>query len=112
MPVTDIDSRHLMLPLQIHIVFDNATIGVTAETAQAERTTAIRAWLAENPITVQYPLATPITETLDPIELPIMPSRTINVWSDPATNLKMTYIQDTNLVIENLEATVADMATS
>ena len=97
---------------QIHIVFDNETIGVTAETAQAERTTAIRAWLAENPITIYYPLATPITTQLDPIELPIMPSKDTTIWSDPSAQLKMTYIQDTNLVIQSLEATVADMATS
>lgn len=71
-----------------------------------------RAWMAENTPVLDYPLATPTTETLDPIELPIMPSRTINVWSDPATNLKMTYIQDTNLIIENLEAAVADAVTS
>lgn len=57
-------------------------------------------------------LATPITTQLDPIELPVLPAPTCTVGSDPATNLKMTYIQDTNLVIESLEATVADMATS
>lgn len=70
------------------------------------------AWVAEHNIEYYMPLATPTTETLDPIELPIMPSRTVNVWSDPATNLKMTYIQDSNLIIENLEATIADIATS
>lgn len=57
-------------------------------------------------------LATPITTQLDPIELPIMPSKDTTIWSDPSAQLKMTYIQDTNLVIESLEATVADMATS
>lgn len=70
------------------------------------------AWVAEHNVEFYMPLATPTTETLDPIELPIMPSQTVNVWSDPATNLKMTYIQDSNLIIENLEATIADIATS
>lgn len=70
------------------------------------------AWVAKHNIEYYMPLATPTTETLDPIELPIMPSQTVNVWSDPATNLKMTYIQDSNLIIENLEATIADIATS
>ena len=34
----------------------------------------VNAYLAENPITVQYPLATPITTVLDPIELPSIPT--------------------------------------
>lgn len=63
-------------------------------------------------VILDYILATPITEALDPIELPIMPSKDTTIWSDPSTQLKVTYIQDTNLVIQNLEATVADMATS
>lgn len=96
---------------QVHVVFDNETVGIDSS-GEDDRTNKIKTWLSENPITIYYPLATPITETLDPIELPIMPSRTINVWSDPATNLKMTYIQDSNLIIENLEATIADIATS
>lgn len=67
---------------------------------------------ADNPAEVLYELVTPTTETLDPIELPVLPAPTCTIWSDPATNLKMTYIQDTNLIIENLEATIADIATS
>jgi len=63
-------------------------------------------------VILDYILATPITTQLDPIELPIMPSKDTTIWSDPSAQLKMTYIQDTNLIIQNLEATVADMATS
>lgn len=71
----------------------------------------LKAWLSEHPLTVVYPIASIATQ-LDPIELPIMPSKDTTIWSDPSAQLKMTYIQDTNLVIESLEATVADMATS
>lgn len=73
---------------------------------------AIKQWFADNITEVTHKLKEPITTQLDPIELPIMPSKDTTIWSDPSAQLKMTYIQDTNLVIESLEATVADMATS
>jgi len=71
-----------------------------------------KAALAENPIVIQYPLATPITTTLDPIELPIMQAGITNLWSDPSTNLSVTYERDRNIVIANLKAAVTDLATS
>lgn len=69
-------------------------------------------YLADNPITVQYPLATPITTQLDPIELPIMQAGTTNIWTDPSTSLSVTYERDRNIVISKLEAAAADLATS
>ena len=77
-----------------------------------ESATDFSAWLAENPITVHFPLATPITTQLDPIELPILPAPNATVWSDPSTGLQMEYVQDTNIVIASLEAALADLATS
>lgn len=68
-------------------------------------------WLAENPLTVQYPV-TPTTITLDPIELPTMQSGLTNIWSDPSTNLSITYERDRNIVITNLKAAIDDLATS
>lgn len=77
-----------------------------------ESATDFSAWLAENPITVHFPLATPITTQLDPIELPVLPAPTCTVWSDPTTGLQMEYVRDTNLVIAAFEAALADLATS
>lgn len=70
-------------------------------------------WLAENgPITFVYKLATPVTTTLDPIELPVLPAPDVTVWSDPSTGLQMRYVRDTSIVIASLEAALADLATS
>ena len=68
--------------------------------------------LAENPITIQYPLATPETIDLGIFELPTMQSGTTHLWSDPSTNLSVTYERDRNIVITHLKAAVADLATS
>jgi len=87
----------------IYMRFPQSVVGTTVA--------SIKSYLDEHCVLL-YRTATPTTETIDPIELPIMPSKDTTIWSDPATNLKMTYIQDTNLVIENLEATIADIATS
>ena len=76
------------------------------------RAPEFKAWLAENNMTVQYPLATPITTQLDPIELPVLPAPNCTVWADPTTGLQMEYVQDTNIVIASLEAAYADLATS
>lgn len=59
-----------------------------------------------------YLLEEPTTETLDPIELPVLPAPTCTVWADPTTGLRMEYVRDTNLVIASLEAALADLATS
>ena len=69
-------------------------------------------WVSEHHISVQYPLATPETTSLDPIELPAMQSGLTNVWSDPSTNLSITYERDRNIVISNLKASIDDLATS
>ena len=65
-----------------------------------------KAWLVENPVTIQYPLATLVTTTLDPIELPILPAPTCTVWADPTTGLQMEYVQDTQIVIDLLNAEI------
>ena len=72
----------------------------------------INAWLTQNALFVQYPPATPITTQLDPIELPVLPAPTCTMWADPTTGLTMEYVQDTNLVISELRAAIADLATS
>lgn len=73
----------------------------------------LRPWLAEHTPTVLYQtFEPPTTETLNPIELPIMQAGTTNIWTDPSTNLSVTYERDRNIVITNLKAAVADLATS
>ena len=73
-----------------------------------------KALLAATPLVVQYPLATPTTETLDPIELPVLPNP-LTAWADGGSaqpTLSMTYEQDINIVIGELRSAIADMATS
>lgn len=68
------------------------------------------AWLAENPIIVQYPLATPVTTQLDPIELPTLPAPNATVWCDGGSatpSYTMQYVRDTNLVVQQLTAETA-----
>lgn len=69
-------------------------------------------WVAEHNIEFYIPLATPITTQLDPIELPVLPAPNCTVWADPTTGLQMKYVQDTNIVIADLRAALADLATS
>lgn len=70
--------------------------------------------IADGP-TVVYKLATPTTTTLDPIELPQLPAPSATVWCDGGSvqpSFVMQYVQDTNLVIADLRAALADLATS
>ena len=52
---------------------------------------------------------TPITTTLNPIELPVLPAPECTVWSDPSTGLTMEYVRDANIVIQNIEQAIADL---
>ena len=61
---------------------------------------------------LNYQLAAPVTTTLDPIELPVLPAPNCTVWADPTTGLQMEYVRDTGIVIASLEAAYADLATS
>lgn len=61
-----------------------------------------------NGVYVQYPLATPITTQLDPIELPVLPEPDVTVWCDPSTGLQIEYVRDSNIVIQNIEQAIAD----
>lgn len=74
------------------------------------------AWLAENgPVVFDYKLTTPVTTALDPIELPELPAPNCTVFCDGGSaqpSFAMEYVQDTNLVIADLRAALADLATS
>lgn len=98
---------------QIHVVFDNDTVGINVESdTQTSRTTNIRAWLAENPITVYYPLATPVTTQLDPIELPQLPAPTATVWCDGGSaqpTLVLSYVMDLSESLSDIGESIADI---
>lgn len=88
--------------------------GVFLRVAHPELTTAalVNAWLAENPITVQYPLATPVTTQLDPIELPTLPAPNATVWCDGGSatpTLMLEYVRDTNAALGDLSEAIADI---
>lgn len=90
------------------------TYSVFLRVAHPELTTAalVNAWLAENPITVQYPLATPVTTTLDPIELPTLPAPNATVWCDGGSatpTIVLEYVRDTNVAIAELGEAIADI---
>lgn len=73
------------------------------------------AWLANNPITILLEYRDgyePDPITLDPIELPVLPAPNVTVWADPTTGLRMEYVRDTNMAYAQLEAALADLATS
>jgi hypothetical protein len=63
----------------------------------------INAWLAENMPTLDYPLATPATETLPEIELPIFPSEHVTLWAtaDATPGLYVKYWTKFSEDIEN-----------
>ena len=77
---------------QIHCVFVNNVVGITAEDTNAEAITKIKAWINNNPVAVKYKLGESkyIHHSIDPITLKSL--RGINnVWSNANDNIKVTY---------------------
>lgn len=67
---------------QMHIVFDNATVGITTNMTTAERSAAIKSWLADNPMEAVYPLETPrLITVLTPQAIKTLKGIN-NIWSD------------------------------
>lgn len=59
-----------------------------------------------------YKLATPVTTTLDPIELPQLPAPTATVWCDGGSaqpTLVLEYVRDANAVVAELSEAIADI---
>lgn len=64
---------------------------------------------------LSYQLANSVITTLDPIELPTLHAPNATVWCDGGSaqpTFVMEYVQDTNIVIADLMAALADLATS
>lgn len=63
---------------------------------------------------IDYPLATPTTTTLDPIELPVLPDPDVTIFASSTVTptLDVEYERSTDIVIKRLESLIADLATS
>ena len=69
-----------------------------------------KAWLASNPTTYVYPLATPQTIPLPAVTLPALPAPDATVWADTGaipTDATLTYERDVTIAFAQLEAEVA-----
>ena len=64
--------------------------------------TAWKAWLAENPLHIVYPLATPITYTLTPQQIALLRGNN-TLWADTG-DTTLTYRQDVGLLLEAITA--------
>lgn len=72
----------------------------------------LRAWLAKNPTTFIYKLATPIITSLGKVDMPTLPAPVCNAWveSDVPTECGFRYVRDVNIVIGKLEKQLAAVA--
>ena len=70
----------------------------------------LRAWLAKNPTTFIYKLATPIITTLGKIDMPTLPAPVCNAWANDEnpTDVKFSYIRDVNIAYEKLASALAN----
>ena len=66
------------------------TIYITAGSELSGGVTEFQQWLSENPVTVTYELATPITYQLTPQTIAML-AGTNNVWSNANGNVELTY---------------------
>ena len=75
------------------------------------RITPFKEWLAESNMTVMYPLATPVTTTLEPIELPVLPAPNVTVWAtaDATPMLTAQYVRDISAAINDMQEAIADI---
>lgn len=72
----------------------------------------VNAWFAAHPTTLQYVLTTPVTTTLEPIELPTLPAPTATVWCDGGSatpQLTAEYIRNLSVSIADMQAAIADI---
>lgn len=74
-----------------------------------------KTWLASNNVEILYALTEPQTIALGTVTLPTLPAPDATVWADGGSatpSLSLTYERDLGIVIANLEAAIADLATS
>lgn len=68
------------------------------------------AWLAENPVTVIYPLATPVTHDLGTVDPVALVGPDLTAQSVPTAPFALTYERDLNTTLARLEAAIAALA--
>jgi hypothetical protein len=73
---------------------------------------SIKAWLAENPTTLLYPLAEPVTIDLGTIDPVALQGPDMTAQSVPTAPFALTYERDLNVTLARLEAAIADAATA
>ena len=71
-------------------------------------------WFQSHNTTVLYALATPVTVPLGTVTLPELPAPDLTAWAvtDPSTAIALDYERDLTIAIGNIEAAIADLATS
>ena len=75
---------------QLHVVFDNETLGIASDTSAADRTTIIKNWLTEHPMTFVVPLETQITHQLTPETIETLKGIN-NFWGNTNADTEITY---------------------
>lgn len=82
--------------------FSTSTSGgfakLSAPSIKAESQADMNAWLAEHPVTVVYPLASPLTVTLSPSQLSTLLGEN-HIWTDTG-DVAVTYRADTRMYID------------
>ena len=84
-------SKNMIYTFNDHILINHMDITTVAE---------FKAWLQANPITVQYELAEPITETIEPVDIVTYDNVTYLTASDNA-DMEVTYATDTKSYIDS-----------
>lgn len=95
----------------------NERLGTTSATTSAEALKALLSWLETNPFSFIYALATPIENPLTPDEIAAYKALTAYgpdtvVQASDGAGVKLNYQRDVNLVVKNLEDTIASMTTT
>jgi len=76
---------------QLHVVFTNDVAGITEEDDQAARSSKIKAWLSDNPMTFVLPLRVPtLVATLTPTQLTTLRG-TNNIWANTNGPVEIKY---------------------
>ena len=71
---------------------------------------ALTTWLASNPVTIQYPLATPVTYDLGTIDPTALVGPDMTATGIPTAPFALTYERDLNATLARLEAAIATLA--
>ena len=91
-PDNEIWNFYVNANVQLHMVFDNETVGITSAMDASERTATIKTWLASNPVTFALPLRVPIGYQLTPQEIQTLIGTNV-LWSDTNGDMTVKYLK-------------------